>query len=271
MRKVAALLIFLIMAGTACALGLEDYPEPFVLGSNFNARMVVGDDSPSGDVLAATSIATSLQVLSPKEKITALLESETINPYAENLILIGDCSNNGLIAEVKGDEACYSNLGAGIGAIELTEFNDVAVLIVGGRDSAGRRKAATALTKYDYLSFRGDSVYVTGTIESPRLSYELAELPEEEEEDEVEVIISTCSRDSDCPELQFCSTFGCVDIECPNGFTAANHSCTKEVREVAEIVEKIATPLAGNETALAPQSPRTFWDNIVNWFKSLFS
>ncbi|MFH1182392.1 MAG: hypothetical protein V1702_05520 [Candidatus Woesearchaeota archaeon] len=271
--KILLALLLLLAVNTALALDLQDYPEPFVSDGSFEARIVVGASSPAGDTLAATTIATSLQQLVRGEKLTAYLDTEIINPFAENLILVGDCANR-LIAEVKGTTNCYSTLPLGTGVIELEEYNDVSVLIVGGKDSDGRRKAASALAKYEDLHLEGQTVQVTGTLNFPQVDgsatiidegVEVTTVPEEAETNTTPV----CSKDSDCNSTEFCSQFGCLKLECPTGFSVANHTCGREVKQPAKILDDV-TPDINIPSAAAPHK-FTFLQRIINWLKGLFS
>jgi hypothetical protein len=281
-------LIFLFAINTALALDLQNYPEPFVSGGSFDARIVVGALSPAGDTLAATTMATSLQQLVQGEKLTALLDTEIINPFAENLILVGDCQNT-LIAEVKGQSSCYQNLAAGTGVIEVLDYNDVAVLIVGGKDTDGRRKAASALAQYQDLSLKGQSVQVTGTINFPKLDYSgntvpnqgaaangnsdnsvhVTTIPQGADQDTSPNASPLCTNDSDCNSTEFCSQYGCLRLECPAGFSSINHTCDREVKQPAKILEDV-TPDITLPSAVVPHK-LNFFEKLIDWIKSLFS
>jgi hypothetical protein len=273
--KLLVFLIFLLAIGSAYAYDLEDYPEPFVLGGDFRARIVVGASSPAGDTLAATTIATSLQQLVPSEKLTALLDIEVINPFAENLILVGDCQNT-LIAEVKGQSECYQNFAAGTGVVEFFYYDDINVLIIGGKDTDGRRKAAAALAKYKSMDFEGMEAEITGTLSFPRIGASSSDVVIEENEDvvvtttaEPQESSATCINDSACNYNEFCSQFGCLELECPEGFTAVNHTCDRQVKEPVKILDEV-TPDIAVPSAAAPHNINII-QRFINWIKSLFS
>jgi hypothetical protein len=279
MKKLLLLVFFLLAIGTASAFDLGDYPVPFVADGSFVARIVVGASSPAGDTLAATTIATSLQQLVQGEKLTALLDTEIINPYAENLILVGDCDNT-LIAEVKGQSRCYQNLAEGTGALELFYYNDVNILIIGGRDAEGRRKAASALAKYKDLRLSGETAEVTGTISFPKVSsqkilnYTTMAVTQDNEDDGVVVTTTpeeeqptpSCLSDNECNSTEFCSQFGCLPVECPAGFTASNHTCGREVKEPAKILDEVTPDI---NMPLTPQRV-TIFQKFISWIKGLF-
>jgi hypothetical protein len=267
-------LFFILTVNSALALDLQDYPEPFVSDGSFEARIVVGATSPAGDTLAATTIATNLQQLVSGERLTALLDTEIINPFAENLILIGDCDNT-LIAEVKGQSSCYQNLPDGTGAIEIFEYNDVYILIVGGKDTDGRRKAAAALAKYEDMDFEDSTAFVTGTLNFPQVGSPAGIIDSDEGVEVVTVpeapepSASLCRNDSGCNATEFCSQFGCLQIECPTGFSVVNHTCAREVKEPAKILDEM-TPDIEVPSAAAPHE-FNFFQRIIDWIESLFS
>jgi hypothetical protein len=272
-------IILIIKTVAAIELNLANYPSPFVSQQRFDALIVVGDDSPAGDTLAATTIATNLQLITKEKVPSAMLESEVTRPYAQHLILIGDCSSK-LIAEVKKSDSCYTELDEEVGIIELYQKNNIAVLIVGGKSSAARRKAASALAQYSELDLIGDKVFVRGTIDEPKISYEQPQFQEEPKE----IIEKTiCSSDEDCKANEFCSQFGCLQLECPAGFVVKNHSCEKEIKKPPEIIEKIIsvteeerlqkesiTAEKNETTEITEPQKKSFIEKILSWLLSLF-
>jgi hypothetical protein len=211
----------------------------------------------------------------PTERITALLDTEIINPFAENLILIGDCQNT-LIAEVKGQSSCFGSLEEGTGVIELESYNDIAVIIIGGKDTEGRRKAASALAKYKDLKLTGQDLYVSGTISFPSVSAEelqdeglvVISEPIEVEQQENTADEVLCGTDSDCNQDEFCSQFGCLALECPTGFSVINHTCDRAVKQPAKILDDV-TPDVNVPSAAAPHS-FNFFQKLIDWLKGLF-
>jgi len=276
-------IIILFILQIASAAELDNYPVPFVSEGRFEALLVVGDSSPAGDALAATDVATHLQLSIEDKMPPAMLESEVIHPYAKNMILIGDCSV-ALISDVKNSNDCYDELAPGGGILELIDTNGVTVLIIGGSNTEGRRKAARALRYYDSVSFQSNKIFVSGTIDEPILGYEPIEQTVVPQEAPSVTEPRDCSVDDDCFAKEFCTRFGCVEVECPTGFYAKNHSCAKEVKEPPEIIEKIISATVpeqieiieqpnttSNETAVIVKTDdRNFLLRILGWFIGLF-
>ena len=98
-----------------------------------------------------------------------------------------------------------------------------------------------------------------------------------EEEGKEEIVL--CSKDEDCEADEFCSSYGCIALECPTGFSVMNHSYGKEVKQPPKIIEQIVgsgeeqqTAATGEEETPATEAEKNgFFQRIIWWIKALFS
>lgn len=137
---------------------------PYFLSENgvFNGYIIVGDNAPASDVIAATDIATGMQTAGVNISTNTTKLASEIPNLDKNAILIGRAYDNPLIypGEVPG-------LAAGEGYLGLQKQNGLYRLVVSGVQPVDIRKAGRILSehckdpsKYD---LHGKKVIVTGT------------------------------------------------------------------------------------------------------------
>lgn len=280
MKKAGILFLsILLLAVSTAAADLGSYPQPFIADGSFNGQILVGNEAPSTDALAATEIAVSLQQLSSK-RITAGTEEEF--DLLKNSILIGLPCQNSAIASVLGTKACDIGLANGTGWLKLVEKDGQTFLIVTGKTPADTRKAARLLAQSENHAFSGTEVLVTGTLDKPQ-----AGKSEQPVQIKPETPQAGCKADADCLESEYCIGGKCNGLGCPEGTKAQSHDCiaaekTAEKEKVSEqptpakAAESKATVTQAESEAAEKPEPETsekkpsFFTRILSFFRSLF-
>lgn len=265
---------FLVLSMAVAALDLNEYPQPFVSGGSFAGQIVVGGDkAPATDVLAATEIAVNLQQQT-SGKITAATEDEFANLTGS--ILIGLPCQNSAVAYALGTNSCDLGLPENTGYIKLASKEGKTFLIVTGKIAADTRKAARALAKHGDYELSGTDIFITGTLESPKVQI-LAQplnIPAQPPEPQ-------CKADADCLQDEWCLAGKCSGLGCPDGTEAMNHDCMKRA-DTPTITERPETQPPSPPNANLPPTPaaepaptepekRSFFAKIMAFFKSIFS
>lgn len=164
---------------------LADYPAPFVTGCEFDGGIVVGDNAPSSDMMAAVDISTTLAVSGTGTEIangggssgtevckvsipSALLASEVRSVSAQNLISVGNPCDNDVTAEIMGmsnsEPDCLAGFEEGKAMIKAYEGSTGKVaLVVAGYSAMDTRMAARVLKEYEDYYLRGSEVEIVGT------------------------------------------------------------------------------------------------------------
>lgn len=130
-------------------IDLSNYPDLFFEKDVVNAVMVVGDNAPADDVIAATDITVSFE---GKQTKPAALASE-IRDYNRNIISVGRPCDNAVTAQILRsngisdyDSDCSYGLKPGQAIVYLFEENGFAHMLVFGYSKVETRQAARALS-----------------------------------------------------------------------------------------------------------------------------
>jgi len=136
---------------------LKDYPAPFVSAGAYQGIIVVGNEAPASDIIAATDIAFGWKnSINTQTSPTAKLDTEvTAADKTQPLALIGNEGVNRLIADAKGIPYAadhYNSASAqGYGTISLIRSPytaNKAILLVEGAAPSDTRYAANVLKNY---------------------------------------------------------------------------------------------------------------------------
>lgn len=268
MKKLVLPILFLMLLAAASAADLSAYPSPFVAGDFFDAQVIIGNNGPATDALAATEIAVSLQQLT-SARITANTEEE-FKPN-RNSILIGLPCQNSAMAAILDTKTCDLGLPDGAGYIKVVEKEGYSHLIVSGKIAADTRKAARLLAKYSQFELSGKEMLVTGTLESPKAAALTQPLQPKPQATPAE-----CSANNDCAESKWCLSGKCIELGCPSGTKAVNHDCVPDKKaeapkEIAPVAAKNDTPAAQEKPAEKPAEKKGFFVRIISFIKSIFS
>lgn len=184
---------------------LRDYPYMFISNGIFDGYIVVGDNAPASDVVAATDIMNSLNTklyasvtadeTLAKENVVRLA-SEISDPFNQNLISVGNACDNkitkkllgidfekeemkvsnediwvqqGIPERVSDDNSCTVGLREGLGKIELYVYNGKKQIVVYGNSAEDTRKAAYVLANWNKYKLSGSAVCVSGTKDNPSI------------------------------------------------------------------------------------------------------
>lgn len=268
------LLLVILIHTTTVAADLSDYPGPFVSEGKFNAQIIVGNNAPATDVLAASDIAVSLQQL-VSTPITANLDDEVNNSM--HGILIGQPCKNTAMAVILETNVCDIGLNENEGLIKLIEQDGRARLIITGRTAGDTRKAARVLANYRQHRLTGQEVIVVGSLDNPDTETPLQPIQIEKTQIIFEV---KCQNDDDCNEDEWCLAEQCVNLGCPEGTKAVNHDClleevavdttiTENVSEAESLSEELQElPLEIEEKQ---EEIKGFFMRLIEFLKSFFS
>ncbi len=179
MKKISVCMIMILLSAIAYA-GLENFPENFMDGDNFDGYIVVGKDGKSPDVLgqAALGMKINLYAGKPQIRITKLDDEVSLD---NNLILIGNPCVNQLVAELLDDPApCDKDFPIGRAYIRFIEKDGNNYIIAAGNTPEENRFAAEYLSLFDKNDLKGDLIELhTGeNDDAPKTDDSLALPPE---------------------------------------------------------------------------------------------
>jgi hypothetical protein len=149
-KNLAFLFFFILFSLNTFALDISDYPFMFIRGDVFDPVYVIGEESPSEDVIIATVFSTAISKY-PEYSVevgTAVLDSEVDDVKKLNAIVIGNPCINSAAAELEGNPSfCYEGLEGGKAYAKLFFNNGKWQLLITGVSSEDRMKMAEFLTE----------------------------------------------------------------------------------------------------------------------------
>lgn len=163
MKKVIAVLFACsLLALSASAAAISDFPGFFRSGEKFDAIFVVGDEAPSLDVISATEISTSVAQYNLTPTVgTSRVDSEISNVKDYDAVVIGSPCVMRAAFELMGEPSpCYKDLGGSIGYIMLFEHGNNVQLLITGLDEKDRHAAAKFLAEKSLGSIKTDEYKV---------------------------------------------------------------------------------------------------------------
>ncbi len=148
---------------------LENYPAFLRRTAMLDLTIVVGDDAPSTDVIAANEITAALTAHALENKwpyqIHSALASE-ISSTAGSIIAIGNACDNDLVKKLLNRTSCFGATD-GKTIIRLIPQSEGIALIITGDHASLIRAAARMLAKPGIYPMSGGRICVDGTIETP--------------------------------------------------------------------------------------------------------
>ena len=150
MKKIILLLAVIIFSlSIVNAADLSDYPNFY---SSKDVMIVVGDKSTASNVLAQSSISSSLGGFAAvKNKL-----SSEVSGLDQNIISVGNPCVNQISAQIMSDpQPCGKDFKQGKAYIKFYNTNGFYHIVVAGYSDAGTRKAANVLTNYKDYPFSG--------------------------------------------------------------------------------------------------------------------
>ena len=150
MKKIILLVVVIIFnLSIVNAADLLDYPDIY---ASKDLLIVVGDKSTASNVLAQSSISSSLAgVAIVKNKL-----SSEVSGLNQNIISVGTPCVNPVSAQIMSNpQPCDKDFKQGKAYIKLYNTNGFYHIVVAGYSDAGTRKAANALANYKDYQFSG--------------------------------------------------------------------------------------------------------------------
>jgi len=156
MRYLTSSILVLLLALSASAYTISDYPSFYAKDSTFNAIYVVGEESPSLDVVSATLISSNLAKYNLTTEVgTSRLDTEIGNVSRKNAIVIGSPCENRAAAQLEGHpKPCHAGLGGSVGYIKLFEQGAKTQVLITGLTAEDRHEAANYLAEKDLSSLK---------------------------------------------------------------------------------------------------------------------
>jgi|GEM_PF-4686843 len=160
--KTAHLLILLILAPSALAATISDFPAMFSRNGNFSAVYVVGEESAALDVVSATVISTGITRYNLTTAVgTSRLDTEIGDITLHDAIIIGSPCENKAAAQLEGNpNPCFANLGGSAGYIKVFEHNGKQQLLITGLTPEDRHQAARFLARENLASLKVSSFII---------------------------------------------------------------------------------------------------------------
>lgn len=156
---------------------LSSYPFPFYENGQVSTWIVVSENAPTSDVLAAIDIVAGFsgsgQGTTGTESQVAVLDKDIIDkvtndePLEKNLITVGNACYNRVSEFLLGNPAqCTQGLEEGKGRIAMGSYKGKHVLLADGYNYEDTRAAATVLAKHNIYELKGESCEVINSAEN---------------------------------------------------------------------------------------------------------
>lgn len=241
------LLLLLLLAVSASAYTISDYPNFFVQNGRFNAIYVIGEEAPALDVVSATAISTALAKYPDvtTEVGTSRLDIEISDITKKNAIVVGSpCENRAAYALEGNPDPCFRNLGGSSGYIKLFENNGKVQLLITGLTAQDRHAAAKFLAERSLTNIKLTTYVIpTNTGSTPSFYEQKNKIPKKTSD--------TTIIETPIPQI-----------------TAQNITPSVEKKEIAPVPDKKSGTY---EPLRELPKPQGFWSRLWSWFKGLFS
>ncbi len=270
-------------SSTRDRIDLSNYPEIFFDNDKINAILVVGDEAPADDVIAATDIVVSFE---NRRSIRPTYLASEVNNLKQNIISVGNPCDNPVTAKLTELNDCHGGLKPGQAMITLKEYQGYAHMAVFGYSRMETRKAARALGtirlngQKALLEFKEDFT-------PERISIPEKTEPEPISERYIEKEPQIIESEKDCVGCRkngACMQFGIRMIEqnkpvycdidntfkpqkeneksCQNNYECLSNTCQDGTcQSISEKIQSIEKEL---------KEQRTILDKLVGFFKRLF-
>jgi hypothetical protein len=146
-------------------------------------NIVIGDNAPSSDVIAAIEITTNIQNVKNIQLSAAKLANEIIE--ITNMISIGNPCDNPLTKKISGINSCTMNLKDGQGFIGFYNYNGYVQAVIAGYSTFETRMATRAFNQAlhsdgDFFIVEGDNLNNFRIRKISSLSYDFESIYNEE-------------------------------------------------------------------------------------------
>ncbi|MBI2654808.1 hypothetical protein HYX06_00090 [Candidatus Woesearchaeota archaeon] len=240
---------------------LSNYPDMFVKNGNFNAAIVVGNQAPASDVIAQSNLASSFVFYLGKNLVGFAKLSSEIDDLSQNIISIGSACHNPISAQIIGyPKQCDIWLEPGKAMIILYRYKDYVHMVIAGYSDKGTRDAVDFLINKKKGSLSGNNLLIDidepkPTNNEPKAEEKTSETKQEEDSIDIEkekekLIEELNEKIANKPEDSSKKA-----INPP----ATSQNISSEQKQAIKSGQKEQK----KETGII--------DNILNWFKQLFS
>lgn len=246
------IIIFTLLALSANAYTISDYPTFFAKNGTFKAIYVISDESPALDVVSATVISTALAKYNLTTEVgTSRVDSEVTDITRHNAIIIANpCESNAALKLEGNPSPCHKNLAGSAGYIKLFENNGNVQILITGITAEDRHKAAKFLanSKLDQLKLK---TYILSTGTNSKPPY-------------FEQFNQTKNASSNTTAAQNLTIPPPVEIKNETNATLKNTS-SKTIN-----TSKPKPPVGKYEPMTTLPKKKTIWERFTGWLKSLF-
>ncbi len=164
MKKILYLFLLLCLVSSVFAVQISDYPDIFVSGDVFNAKIVVGDEAPSKDVIIGTIITTNLAKFNLVSAVgTSRIDSDLYDITNFNAIVIGSPCVSSSAGALEGNPLdCNEGLEDGKGYVKVFEKEGRVQFLITGLMPEDRKYVAEKLAKGELQNIN-EKVYSIST------------------------------------------------------------------------------------------------------------
>jgi len=248
------LLILLLLLPAVHAIELSDWPDFFVSNNKFSAKYVVGEESPSMDVVSATIISTSLAQFESltTEVGTSKIDSEISDIRDHDAIVIGNpCENSAALQLLGNPNPCYKDLAGSVGYIKVFEHGSKVQILITGLNEKDRRAAAKFLADNKISGVHTDGyMVVSNSGSTPTFFAKKMKQQANTVSQNTTIITSTSNTTTE------------------NFTISSNTSSNISTSQEAEVTEEDFGPYEPIEEM--PEE-KGFWSSLWGWLAGLFS
>ncbi|MBN1645165.1 hypothetical protein JW851_03980 [Candidatus Woesearchaeota archaeon] len=275
---------------TATGIDLSYYPKMFISNGKLNAELVVGDQAPADDVVAAIDIVT---FFGPLKQVKPTKLASEIYEYEKNIISIGRPCDNAVTAQILRANAqdygndCSIGLKSGQAMVRLFEYNGYKHMLLMGFSRLETRQAARAISMTKMNGNKYIFNFKSGVMPTKEDFTTTTEIvPEETKQEQSPPVITKKPECNGCEKNGACLLTGIRIIEkdstpfycdidsdlkkqkengnaCQNNYECLSNDCHDGVcQSISEKIEVIEKEL---------KEQRSILDRLVNFFKKLFN